>query len=88
MNEYESSEVGWFIAETCLGLGMVGTITGFLLMLSTTFSNIDVSDVATLQQALADMALGMSTALYTTLIGLISSILIKIQLINLEDASE
>ena len=88
MNEYESSEVGWFIAETCLALGMVGTITGFLLMLSTTFSNIDVSDVATLQQALADMALGMSTALYTTLIGLISSILIKIQLINLEVASE
>jgi hypothetical protein len=83
-HEYESSEVGWFIAETCLALGMVGTITGFLLMLSTTFSNIDVSDVATLQRALADMALGMSTALYTTLIGLISSILIKIQLINLE----
>ena len=87
-HEYESSEVGWFIAETCLALGMVGTITGFLLMLSTTFSNIDVSDVATLQRALADMALGMSTALYTTLIGLISSILIKIQLINLEVASE
>ena len=83
-HEYESSEVGWFIAETCLALGMVGTITGFLLMLSTTFSNIDVSDVATLQRALSDMALGMSTALYTTLIGLICSILIKVQLMNME----
>jgi biopolymer transport protein ExbB/TolQ len=82
--ESTSSEVGWFIAETCLALGMVGTIIGFLLLLGTTFSNINVSDVTTLQRALSDMALGMSTALYTTLIGLICSILIKVQLVNLE----
>jgi len=82
--ESTSSEVGWFIAETCLALGMVGTIIGFLLLLGTTFSNINVSDVTTLQRALSDMALGMSTALYTTLIGLICSILIKVQLMNME----
>ena len=26
-------DVGWFVAETCLALGMVGTVTGFLYML-------------------------------------------------------
>jgi len=27
-------ELGWFIAEACLALGMIGTVTGFLLMLN------------------------------------------------------
>ena len=55
-------------------------------MLGTAFSNIDVSNAATLQQALSDMAIGMSTALYTTLIGLVCSLIIKVQLVNLEVA--
>ena len=41
-------DVGWFIAETCLALGMVGTVTGFLYMLGTAFENIDVSNTQTL----------------------------------------
>ena len=77
-------DVGWFVAETCLALGMVGTVTGFLYMLGTAFENIDVSNTQTLQDALASMAKGMSTALYTTLTGLVSSIIIKIQLVNYE----
>ena len=80
--------VGWFIAESCLALGMIGTVTGFLLMLGTAFKNIDISNTATLQDALSSMAMGMSTALYTTLIGLISSLLIKVQLINYETDEE
>jgi len=81
-------DVGWFIAETCLALGMVGTVTGFLYMLGTAFENIDISNSQTLQDALASMAKGMSTALYTTLTGLISSILIKVQLVNYEVGEE
>ena len=85
--EYEqTTDVGWFMAETCLALGMVGTVTGFLLMLGTAFSNIDVSNSASLQKALEFMAVGMSTALYTTLVGLICSLIIKVQLVNLEVA--
>ena len=82
----QRADVGWFVAESCLALGMVGTVTGFLIMLGTAFSNIDVSNAATLQQALSDMAIGMSTALYTTLIGLVCSLIIKDQLVNLEVA--
>jgi biopolymer transport protein ExbB/TolQ len=63
---------------------MVGTVTGFLFMLGTAFENIDVTNTRTLQDALAAMARGMSTALYTTLIGLMSSLIIKVQLVNYE----
>ena len=82
----QKSDVGWFILESCLALGMVGTVTGFLIMLGTAFENVDVSNAATLQQALSDMAIGMSTALWTTLVGLVSSLIIKVQLVNLEVA--
>ena len=79
-------DVGWFISESCLALGMVGTVTGFLIMLGTAFENVDVSNALTLQQALSDMALGMSTALWTTLVGLVCSLIIKVQLVHLEVA--
>ena len=82
----QKSDVGWFISESCLALGMVGTVTGFLIMLGTAFENVDVTNSVTLQQALSDMATGMSTALWTTLVGLVSSLIIKVQLVNLEVA--
>jgi hypothetical protein len=82
--DHKEIDVGWFIAETCLALGMVGTVTGFLYMLGTAFENIDITDATTLQDALASMAKGMSTALYTTLTGLIASLIIKVQLVNYE----
>ena len=82
----QQSNVGWFISESCLALGMVGTVTGFLIMLGTAFANVHVSNAVTLQQALSDMATGMSTALWTTLVGLVCSLIIKVQLVNLEVA--
>ena len=82
----QKSDVGWFVSESCLALGMVGTVTGFLIMLGTAFANVDVTNATTLQQALSDMATGMSTALWTTLVGLVCSLIIKVQLVNLEVA--
>ena len=77
--------VGWFVAESCLALGMIGTVTGFLLMLSGAFANIDLANTSTIQNSLTQMALGMSTALYTTLVGLICSLTLKVQLMNVEN---
>jgi len=45
-----------------------------------------VTSSEALQTALASMAVGMSTALYTTLTGLVCSLIIKVQLMNLEVA--
>ena len=85
---HSSAKIGWFLAETSLALGMLGTVTGFLLMLGTAFTSIDVSDVNTLQAALSGMASGMATALYTTLVGIVISIFIKVQLVNLENLAD
>ena len=81
LNEFSS---GWFIAESCLVLGLIGTVTGFILMLGTAFTELDVTNITSVQGALVKMSLGMSTALYTTLVGLISSLAIKIQLVTIE----
>ena len=75
---------GWFVAESCLVLGLIGTVTGFILMLGTAFTELDVINIVSVQGALVKMSLGMSTALYTTLVGLIGSLVIKIQLVTIE----
>jgi len=89
-SEYQNQNIdtGWFISEACLALGMIGTVTGFLLMLSGAFADIDLANTATIQTALSKMALGMSTALYTTLVGLICSLTLKIQLVNVENENQ
>lgn len=80
--------IGWFISESMLALGMIGTVAGFILMLGGSFAEIDTSNQETLKEALSAMALGMSTALYTTLVGLICSQLFKVQLVNIETVGD
>ena len=57
-------------------------------MLGTAFNDLDVTQIESVQAALVNMSLGMSTALYTTLMGLISSLAIKIQLVTIEKQLE
>ncbi len=78
-----ASEVGWFASDQCLTLGMIGTVIGFIMVLSNSFANIDAADPASLQRALDQISMGVGTALWTTLVGLISSMLIKLQYFNL-----
>lgn len=80
--------VSWFTSEVLLSLGMIGTVSGFIIMLGDSFGSIDTANPETLKSALSAMALGMSTALYTTLVGLILSQALKIQLVNLESGVE
>ena len=74
-------EIEWFTSEVVISLGMIGTVVGFIFMLYAAFSELTVDDSAKLQQSMMLMAKGMGTALLTTLVGLISSVLIKCQLI-------
>ena len=78
-------EVGWFTSDLCLSVGMMGTVIGFIMMLSG-FANVDVSNMTTVQDLIKGLGTGMSTALYTTLTGLICSALLKIQYFNLSQA--
>jgi len=72
----------WFTASKLTTLGMIGTVIGFIMMLSLTFRNLNVEDVASVQNAIEFMALGMGTALVTTLVGLICGLLLELQLVN------
>ena len=77
-------ETGWFSSEICLTLGLIGTVSGFILMLVGAFAELNISDPDSVQQSLMNMSLGMSTALYTTLVGLIASVILKVQFFRLE----
>ena len=76
----------WFSSEAMVTLGMIGTVAGFLIMLNTAFANLDVNNITNVQQAISDMSVGMSTALVTTLVGLVCSTIIKVQLVIYENA--
>jgi|TARA_R110001606_G_scaffold7787_6_gene34123 hypothetical protein len=87
--EYSNKlNVAWFASEALLSLGMIGTVAGFILMLGDSFGAIDTANAESLKEALSSMALGMSTALYTTLVGLVLSQALKIQLINIESGED
>lgn len=77
----------WFVAESMLSIGMVGTVIGFIYMLTTIFTGLDVQQIESVQRALSEMATGMGTALWTTLVGLIFSIIYKTQLVLVDDAN-
>ena len=80
-SEKESFGTEWFWSDSVISIGMIGTVIGFIYMLFAVFSNIDLTDSIKMMASLGEMAEGMSTALLTTLMGLVSSMLIKLQLI-------
>lgn len=69
-----------FFAETCTALGLLGTIIGLIMMISGAFVNLDATDHEAMQAALGALSSGIATALITTLVGLISALLLKVQL--------
>lgn len=81
----KGTQFGWFISDACLTLGMIGTIVGFLMMLHGGFT-ITSGDAEGIQNLLARFSIGLGTALYTTLVGLVCSMLLKLQLFNLGHA--
>lgn len=76
-----TSDFQWFVADSCMSLGMIGTVIGFIFMLGSSFENIDPSNVTVMKSVISDMAKGMSTALLTTLSGLIATLMLRVQLV-------
>lgn len=80
-NNNHNFDTAWFLAESFMSLGMIGTMLGFIMMLAQGLTSIDPSNVEAMQTVIGSMAYGMSTALVTTLAGLIASLFIKIQIV-------
>ena len=76
-------ETGWFIVDLLLKLGLIGTVIGFIIMLSA-ITEIENFDLTLMNALLQSMSGGMKVALYTTLTGLVTSILLSMQYKYLE----
>lgn len=60
---------GYEIANWCIALGLLGTVIGIIVM-SASFQGISLSNIHQVQRMFSQVLLGMSTALYTTVVGL------------------
>jgi len=84
----EKPEFLWFAGESCMTVGMIGTIIGFILMLGSSLNNLDPGDVESMRMAISSMAVGMSTALLTTLAGLTATLMLRVQLVMTDAPTE
>ena len=82
-----SNDFGMFASDTLMKLGLFGTIVGFIMMLAP-ISGLDTENSAALKSSMGAMSDGMAVAMYTTLTGLVGSILVKTQYSMVEAATE
>ena len=82
-----SNQFGAFASDTLMKLGLLGTIIGFIMMLAP-IAGLDPGDRGTIRSSMNLMSDGMAVAMYTTLAGLIGSILVRIQYYMLDAATQ
>ena len=82
-----SNGFGAFVSDTLMKLGLLGTIVGFIIMLAP-IATLDAADKAAMKTSMGLMSDGMAVAMYTTLAGLIGSILVRIQYYMLDAATQ
>lgn len=71
-------DVGWFIADTTIKLGLLGTGIGFVILLNAVTSVTDL-DITSMKEVLVTMSGGMGVKLYTTIAGLIAAVMLGLQ---------
>jgi hypothetical protein len=81
-----SNGFGAFASDTLMKLGLLGTIIGFIIMLAP-IAGLDATDRTMMKSSMGLMSDGMAIAMYTTLAGLVGSILLKVQYYMLDAAT-
>lgn len=71
-------DLGWYIVDILIRLGLIGTIIGFILILGA-LADGPIPTGDNIQALLITMSGGMGTALYTTLAGLVTATLLGAQ---------
>jgi hypothetical protein len=82
-----SNGFGAFASDTLMKLGLLGTIIGFIIMLAP-IATLDAADKVAMKSSMGLMSDGMAVAMYTTLAGLVGSILVRIQYYMLDAATQ
>jgi hypothetical protein len=80
------NQVGSFASDALMKLGLLGTIVGFILMLAP-IAGLDAADRVSVKNSMGLMSDGMAVAMYTTLTGLVGSILLQTQYYLLDEAT-
>ena len=78
-----ANQVGWFFSAIIIKLGLLGTVIGFVIMLSS-ISSIDALVVDDIKNLMQQMTQGMGVAMNTTMVGLVCSMLTGIQYLLLD----
>jgi len=81
------NQLGSFASDALMKLGLLGTIIGFILMLAP-IAGLDAADKVAMKSSMGLMSDGMAVAMYTTLAGLVGSILVRIQYYMLDAATQ
>jgi hypothetical protein len=72
------AEVGWFAAEHFFSIGLLGTVFGLCVATSTSLNEgTEIGDIV------SGLKVGLNTAFYTTICGIVFSLLLQIQLMIL-----
>jgi biopolymer transport protein ExbB/TolQ len=82
-----SNGFGAFVSDTLMKLGLLGTIIGFIIMLAP-IATLDAADKISMKSSMGLMSDGMAVAMYTTLAGLVGSILVRVQYYMLDAATQ
>ena len=72
-------DVGWFAAEHFFSLGLLGTILGLTIATQTSLEG-----TVTISEVVAGLKVGLNTAFYTTICGIVFSLPLQIQLMILK----
>ena len=80
-------ELGWFFVDILIRMGLIGTIVGFILIFASLSSG-PAPDSQNIQDLLLSMSGGMGTALYTTLLGLLTATVLGLQYMILSRSVE
>jgi len=76
----KKAEIGWFTAEHFFSFGLLGTIIGLVLA---TGGSLDSTNPVS--EIVAGLKTGLNTAFYTTICGIVFSILLQLQLLVLKN---
>jgi hypothetical protein len=76
-------DIGWFAGEHFFSLGLLGTLIGLTIATSTSLTaEAQVSDIV------AGLKVGLNTAFYTTICGIVCSLPLQVQLMILKQELE
>jgi hypothetical protein len=81
------NQLGSYAGDALMKLGLLGTIVGFIMMLAP-IAGLDAADRVSVKSSMGLMSDGMAVAMYTTLTGLIGSILVQTQYYMLDKATQ